>query len=172
MPDKMALGQKNKSVYKIGVYDSRILVLAYSRSQFFADYQKKFKMQSDSANNAKDSAKIKELSVQAMSYQHLMHQMVFGSGSAKGIMNLVESKLPEVAKNAGVVMIVSKFEVNFNDPSVEIVDLTDAIIPLFNPLENIDKMKDEFKKIEPVALDQLSIEQEMLDMYCTKFKKK
>jgi hypothetical protein len=172
IPANCVFAQKNKGAFKIGTYDSRVIVFAYSRSQLFADHQKKFGLQSDSVTKAKDSTKLKELSVKAMSYQHLLHQMVFSSGSVLDIIGLVKDKLPEVAKQAGVVMIVSKFEVNFSDPSIEIVDLTNAIIPLFNPKENIEKMAGEIGKTKPVPIEELTIEQEMLDMYCNRFGKK
>ena len=172
IPANSVYGQKNKNAIKIGTYDSRVIVFAYSRSQLFMDHQKKFSMQNDSIKNAKDSAKFKELSVMAMSYQHLLHQMVFSSGSVQDIIGLVKDKLPELAKQAGLVMIVSKFEVNYIDPSCEIVDLTNAIIPLFNPKENIEKMAGEIGKTKPVPIEELTIEQEMLEMYCTRFGKK
>jgi len=167
-----AFAQKKQDAQKIGVYDSRIITFAWSRSAFFSEHQKKFAQQSDSAQKSKDTARIKELSIHAMSYQHLLHQMVFGSGSISAIMELVRDKIPEIAKQASVCMIVSKFELNYKDPSCEIVDLTDQIAQLFKPTENIDKMAGEIKKEEPVPLEDLDIEQEMLDLYCERFGKK
>lgn len=129
----------------------------------------KFARQSDSATKANDTARLKELSVGIMSYQHLLHQMIFSNGSIIMAMNIVKDKLPELAKNEGVSMIVSKWELNFSDPSIAIIDVTDQVAKLFNPKENIDKMAADIKKQEPVPLEDLTIEGDMLDLYCKRF---
>jgi hypothetical protein len=163
--------QTKTEIQKIGVYDSRVITFAWSRSSFFRDHQVKFAHQSDSAEKARDTARIRELSVHAVSYQHLLHQMVFSSGSVSAVIDLVRDKLPDVAKAAGVIMIVSKYELNYKDPSVEVVDLTGQIAQLFKPAENIDKMAGEISKSEPVPLEDLDIEQELWDLYCKRFGK-
>jgi len=168
----MVFAQKNSGTLKIGVYDSRVVVFAYSRSVMFRERMKKMGQQSDSANKASDTVKIRELSIQAISFQHLLHLMVFGSGSIATITDLVKEHFPDVAKNAGVSMIVSKFELAYKDPSTEIIDLTDQISQLFKPTENIDKMVAEIEKTAPVPLDDLTIEEDMLDGYCKRFGKK
>ncbi|MEI6434606.1 MAG: hypothetical protein WCP32_07165 [Bacteroidota bacterium] len=164
--------QKKPAGLKIGTYDSRIITFAWSRSDYFKQHIKRFSMQSDSAQKANDTARIKELSIQAMSYQHLLHLMIFGTGSVTAIMDLVKDKLPGLAKKEGVSMIVSKYELNFTDPSAELVDLTNLIAQLFKPLENIDKMEGEISKVQPLLLEELTIENEMLDLYCHRFGKK
>ena len=169
LPVSMAAAQKSANTLKIGVYDSRVVVFAYSRSTLFREHIEKFTKQSDSATKASDTASIKELSVHSMSYQHLLHQMVFGSGSIITVMDLVRDRLPEVAKQAGVSVLMSKFEMMFKDPSVETVDVTSQIIQLFKPNENLDKMITEIYKNEPIPLDDLDIEADMIDSYCSRF---
>jgi len=166
---KPLYAQKKGEVLKIGTYDSRVITFAWSRSDYFKQQMLKFDSQSDSARKANDTIKIRELSVQTMSYQHLLHQMVFSTGTAAAIMELIKDQLPEFAKKEGVSIIVSKWELNFANSSVEVIDLTNAIAQLFKPTENIDKMADEIGKIQPVLLEELSIENEMLDMYCKRF---
>jgi hypothetical protein len=95
--------------------------------------------------------------------------MVFGSGSIITVMDLVRDRLPEVAKQAGVGVLMSKFEMVFKDPSVETVDVTSQIIQLFKPNENLDKMITEIYKNEPIPLDDLDIEADMIDSYCSRF---
>ena len=130
---------------------------------------KKFNQQVDSAEKAHDSARVKELTVGIISYQHLLHQMVFSNGSAGMLLVLVKDKLPELAKTAGVSSIVSKWELNFSDPSVETVDVTDQVVKLFIPKENIENMAGEIRKQNPIPMEELSIEGEMLDMFCKRF---
>jgi hypothetical protein len=157
---------------KIGVYDSRVIIFAYSRSDLFRQHQAKFKQQSDSAGKVNDTVRIKELTIQAISYQHLFHQMIFGTGSTAAIIDLVKEGIPEIAKKAGVIMVVSKFELTYKDPSAEIVDLTNEIVRLFKPLENIDKMAGEIRNVQPVPLEDLTIEEDMMDGYAKRYGKK
>ncbi|MEI6424953.1 MAG: hypothetical protein WCP55_22260, partial [Lentisphaerota bacterium] len=168
-PENSIYAQKKGTKLRIGTYDSRVIVFAWSRSAYFKEKMGKFKMQSDSAEKANDSLKTKELSVYAMSFQHLLHQMVFSTGTVASIIEVVKDQLPELAKKEGVSLIVSKWEVNFVDPSVEITDLTSQVAQLFNPAENIAKMADEIVKAQPVPLDDLTIEEDMLNLYCKRF---
>ena len=172
MFSQQATAQKKSSVMKIGTYDSRIVIFAWSRSDEFKKHMVKLNRQTDSAQKAHDTARVKELSIGAMSYQHLLHQMIFSNGSIAIVMGVVKDKLPELAKSAGVSVIVSKWEVTFSDPSVVIVDLTNQVAQLFQPKENIDKMAADISKEQPVPLDELGIESEMLDLYCQRFGKK
>ena len=132
----------------------------------------KFRQQSDSAQKAHDTARIKELSVEAMSFQHLLHQMVFSTGSVASFMAIIKNKLPELAKTAGVSVIVSKWKLNYNDPSFEVVDLTSQVAALFQPKENIDKMAADIAGQAPVPIEEMGIETDMLDGYCKMFGKK
>ena len=69
-------------------------------------------------------------------------------------------------------MIVSKWELNYTDPSIEIVDLTAKVAALFQPKDNIDKMAEEIAKQDPIPIEEMGIETDMLDGYCKKFNKK
>ena len=132
----------------------------------------KIRQQTDSAEKAHDSARIKEVSVGAISFQHLLHQMVFSTGSVASIISVIKDKLPELAKTEGVSVIVSKYELNYSDSSIEVVDLTKQVAALFQPTENIDKMAAEIAKQSPIPIEEMTIETDMLDGYCKLFGKK
>jgi hypothetical protein len=163
--------QKSNASLRIGTYDSRIVIFAWSRSDYFKQQMVKFKLQSDSAEKAHDTARVKELSIQAMSFQHLLHLTIFSNGTCGYVMALVKDKLPELAKTAGVSVILSKWELNFSAPNMEVVDLTSQVAQLFQPKENIDQMSREISAQLPVPLDEMGIEQDMLDGYCKRFGK-
>jgi hypothetical protein len=88
--------QEKNTHLKIGTYDSRIVTFAWSRSEYFREHLALIGRQTDSAEKAHDTARLKEVSAGAMSNQHLLHQMVFSNGSAAFIMALVRDKLPEL----------------------------------------------------------------------------
>lgn len=164
--------QQKPGKIKIGIYDSRAVIFAYSRSRMFRDYMKNFSLRSDSAEKANDTVKIRELSIHAMSFQHLLHQQIFCTGTVMAVVGKVADKLPGLAKKNGVLIIMSKFEIPYKDEEVELIDLTSQVVTLFNPMENIDKMLAEISKAEPVALDDLDIEEDMLNLYCKRFGQK
>lgn len=167
-----AFAQKKSSAIKIGTYDSRTIIFAWSRTDALKQYMMKIGQKTDSATKAHDTARIKEVSVEAMSFQHLLHQMVFSTGSVASIMTVIKDKLPELAKKEGVSIIVSKYELNYNDPSFELVDLTKEVAALFQPKENIDKMSADIAAQAPIPIEEMGIETDMLDGYCRMFGKK
>ena len=172
MTSFQAFAQKKSAVLKIGTYDSRIVTFAWSRTDLLKQHMMKIGQQTDSSRKANDTARIKEISVEAMSYQHLLHQMVFSTGSVASIMTIIKDKLPELAKKEGVSIIVSKWELNYNDPSIQGIDLTNQVAALFQPKENIDKMAADIAGQAPVPIEELGIETDMLDGYCRMFDKK
>ena len=166
------MAQKKSTAIKIGTYDSRTIIFAWSRTDLLKQHLVKLGQQTDSARKVNDSAKIKELSVQAMSFQHLLHLMVFSTGSVASVMAIIKDKLPELAKKSGVSFIVSKWELNYYDPSFEVIDLTSQVAALFQPKENIDKMAAEITAQPPIPIQEFGIETDMLDGYCKLFGKK
>jgi hypothetical protein len=167
-----AISQKDPLKVKIGTYDSRVITLSYSRSAFFKQYLGKLNTVADSAKKVNDTVKYREANVQMMSYQHLLHLRVFGTGSVGSVMDLVADQLPGLAKKAGVSMILSKWEINYQQADVEIVDLTDEIAQLFKPAENIKKITGDITKQTPIPLEDLSVEEDMLKLYCKRFGEK
>lgn len=166
------MAQKRSPAIKIGTYDSRIVIFAWSRTDLLKLHLIRLNQQNDSAQKAHDTVRIKELAIEAMSFQHLLHQMVFSTGSVSSFMAIIKDKLPELAKTTDVSMILSKWELNYCDPSFEVVDLTNQVAALFQPKENIDKMAAEISKQQPIPIDEFGIETDMLDGYCKMFGKK
>jgi hypothetical protein len=165
------IAQKKSMTLKIGTYDSRTIIFAYSRSDYFKKRLEDFSKRSDSAEKRHDTIRIKELSIEAISFQHLLHQMVFSTGSVSSVMKIISDKLPSVAKQAGVAMIVSKWELPYADPDIQVVDLTNQIAQLFEPKEDITKMAQEIMRNEPVPLEELAIEDELFTSFCKRFGK-
>ena len=70
----------------------------------------------------------------------------------------VVDALPGIAREAGVVVIVSRWEMPYNDPSVEIVDVTLPIAGLFKPDEQTLKILAELKDQKPIPFDEISLD--------------
>ena len=67
------------------------------------------------------------------------------------ILQHVSDKLPEVARKAGVCVIVQ--QVDFRDSTVETVDVTDQLVALFDPDERTLALIRGVRKGKPMALE-------------------
>lgn len=159
------------STIKIGVYDSRQVVLAYANSSAFKEWRKNIDQRTDSANKSGNKEMYRNLSVEAMSFQHLLHQMCFSTASISVLLKPLKDQFPALAKAAGVDLIVSKFDLDYSVSGIKTIDVTDRMVKLFNPKGDFEKTMKEIAKTEPMPLQEMSIEEDMLNLYCTRFGK-
>jgi hypothetical protein len=153
-----ATAQIESEPLKLGTYDSRIVTLAYSRSEHFTKVTNEMKG-SEAIMLSNDTAKKIEAIYKIFTKQYIMHQQVFSSGSSANILDLVKDKLPQVAKDAGVFAIVSKWELTFVDPNVEVIDLTMPVSKLFNPSGDFDQMVPQMQAQAPIPLEEFTVEE-------------
>jgi hypothetical protein len=114
---------------------------------------KELKTDLDAAEAAGDKAKADEIRAEGKAGQERMHQQGFGTASVKKYLDAVKDEIPLVAKDAGVEVIVSKWDVTYQKPTVESVDVTDEIVKLFEPNERVLKIVQEMKKVPPMDED-------------------
>jgi hypothetical protein len=105
------------------------------------------------AEAAGDSARVDELKLFMPSFQHLMHQQVFSTGSICNVLREIEDDLPAIAAETGVVVIVSQWELPYIAPDVERVDVTANIAALFETDEETARIVTEMANVEPVPLE-------------------
>jgi Skp family chaperone for outer membrane proteins len=142
-----------KETLRVGTFDSRVIAHAYAHSEMakpmISDMGKKYILAKKEGNE--------ELLIEVKALQQVMQQQAFGIACVADILKKVEADLPKVAEEAGVDIIVSKWEVMFKDPSVEIVDVTSHLVKVFNPSEGGLKEIENFKGRPPVPLLDLLI---------------
>lgn len=146
---------------KIGVYDSRIVALAYYRS---ASQIARFKALHDEYNKAKadnNQKRLQELEREGPWNQIRMHQQVFSTAGILNITSQFQDEIKNIAKTEGVAAIVSKWEMPYLDPAIATVDVTMAMAKLFNPDEQTIKIMEGMKNQQPVPFDQLSLDPNM-----------
>lgn len=140
---------------RIGVYDSRVIAVAYGNSPGFQDALKPVMEEHKKAKAAGDEKHAKAIEERMQLRQRRMHEQGFSTGSVIEIMSRVKDQLPGVAKAAGVRLIVSKWEVNFHSADVELVDVTDQVAALFHPNERGQKWLKQIPDKAPIPLEQL-----------------
>lgn len=141
---------------RIGTYDSRAIAIAYAPSKFnpVKNNMKKY----EQAKTDNDKEKMKMLEDWGKKHQRQLHRQGFSVVPVNDLLAHVKDQIPGVAEKAGVVAIVRYCD--FTSDQVEIVDVTDQLIQLFDPSEKTLKWVREIKDQKPVDLDDLSDDHE------------
>jgi hypothetical protein len=141
---------------RIGTFDSRVVALAYYRSpEGLERMTPEWDRELRDAEATGDSARVEELKLFMPSFQHLLHQQVFSTGSICNVMREIEEDLPGIAAAAGVDLVVSEWELPYRSPNVEVTDLTPSIVALFDMDEETARFVAQMADVEPVPLEEL-----------------
>jgi hypothetical protein len=142
----------------IGIYDSRVIAFAHFWSE---PYQKSFKERmaaARAAQKAGDAEKVKVLGAALEAEQAELHRQVFSTKPPKDAMDAIKNRLPEIQKQAGLIVIVSKWDEATlqNYKNATRVDVTDQLVREFiQPTEQQLKMISEMQKSAPVPLKEI-----------------
>jgi hypothetical protein len=150
--DQAAKPQKAK--LRVGTYDSRAIVIAYAHSTEFNQQIKKLKADRDKAKADGNEKKVKELEEQGRSGQQMFHMQGFSIAPVDDILEHIKDKIPAIAKQAGVDLIVSKWAIAYQTPDADLVDVTDLMIKPYSPNEKALDIVKELKKHQPIPLQE------------------
>ena len=142
---------------RVGTFDSRAIAVAYGNSEMFRQKLSSMREKYNKAKEEGDEKLIKEFEAFGPASQQVMHQQAFSIACVAEIVETVEAELPKVAQEAGVDIIVSKWEVIYKNPSIQIVDVTSQLVKLFNPSERGLKSIESLLKQKPMPLVDLLI---------------
>ena len=142
---------------RVGVFDSRFVALAYYRSEYGMKEVRKLQEQMEEARRTGNIERVKALEQKGPALQNLMHQQVFGNLSIPNVLTTLEGRLPQVAADAGVSLIVSKWEVQYAAAGIELLDITSRLVELFDIDDDTRKMIDHVLESgqEPIPLEDL-----------------
>jgi hypothetical protein len=143
--------QSTPKKVRVGTYDNRAVAVAYAASKHnpvaekLAEHQK--------AKAAGDTQHVKELEQWGESHQRALHRQGFGLVPVDDLLATVESRFPEAAAKAGVDVIV--FRCNYSSSEVEVVDVTDQLVALFDPSAKTLATVSDLRKHAPIDLDEI-----------------
>ncbi len=143
---------------RIGTFDSRAVALAHWRSEEGMKKLNGLHEEMAKAKAAGDETRVAELEVEGPGLQVRPHQQVFSTGTISDVLRKIESDLPAIAEQAGVSLLVSKWEVAYQGADVECVDVTRALVDLFSPSEEILAMLEDMDEQPPVPIDELPMD--------------
>ena len=100
-----------------------------------------------------DKKRVNELNQWGQKLQRKLHRQGFSAVPVGDLLKHVEDRLPEVSKSANVIAIVRACD--FTAENVEVVDVTDQLVQLFDPSEKTLKHVQGIKGKPPTDLDEL-----------------
>jgi hypothetical protein len=137
---------------RVGVFDSRGIAIAYAQSAAFQKQMQEFRAQGEKAKASNDAKLLAELESRAQTQQVLLHLQAFSIGSVSEILANYQADVAAVAKQANVSTIVSQFELAYQDPSVETVDVTEALVKRINASPGMTAMLASLKTNKPLSM--------------------
>jgi hypothetical protein len=140
---------------RVGVYDSRAVAIASVPTEWYNKPIKEKMKEMEKAKAAGDEQKIKELMAWGESRQQKAHLMGFGTAPVAELLEPVKDKLPDVARQAGVDIIISKWQIDYQASDAELVDVTDAMVALYEPSEKTLKTVEALKKHKPLTEEEI-----------------
>lgn len=143
------LSPEDKKV-RVGVFDSRAIAVAYYRSSDFNTIMQQLHAEHKKAKASGDDKLAKEYEKRGKALNDLAHQQGFGTGSVDTILKKVKEHLPAIAKATNVQVIVSRWNLTYQEKETEFVDVTDQLVKLFNPDETTLKMINDLRKKAPI----------------------
>jgi len=155
---KPLLAQQSSQTVKIGIYDSRAVAIAYSNSDSFQKDIGNLMTQYKKAKEENNTKLVEALEKEGQFQQQLLHEQTFSVGTVSNIIDKIKDKLQEIAKNTGVSLIISKWEVAYKDPSLEYIDVTSQIVDLFSPSKQTLKWIKDLQQQTPIPIDKISID--------------
>lgn len=145
--------QTNKT--RVGIYNSRSVAMAYGRSKANMEAISKLKTEADKAKAAGDTAKLEQLKKEGASRQDRMHRQVFGDAPIDDILDgALKASLPEIEKKANVTKIAAKAP---TDTTIETVDITTALVDVFEPTPETRKMIEDLARHPPLKASEFPL---------------
>lgn len=139
----------------LGTFDSRVLAIAYYRSDEFERSQQGRIAEYERAKAAGDASAMAAIEREMEERQKQVHRQGFGAAPIPELLALIEDRIPEVARSAGVQAVVSKWDLVWLDADAPTVDLSLQLAELFEPDTETRRLLPEVLRQKPVPLDEL-----------------
>jgi hypothetical protein len=151
----VAAGDKetdSKPNVRIGTYDSRAIAIAHAHSRFNPVREKTAAY--EKAKAAGDREKIKELESWGEEHQRQLHFQGFGRVPVDDLLAPVKDQMAKLARDRRLAAI--SMSCDFVRADVEIVDITDELVELYDPSEKTLERVQGIRKVKPVPLTQIA----------------
>lgn len=139
----------------VGTFDSRGVLFAYVASAEFKQEMAALHAELEQARKAGDDERVAELDALGPQMQERIHAQGFGTAPVDDIIARFEDRLPTIAEETGVDVIVSKWTLSYSSPTAKFVDVTEQLAAEFNPDEATLERMHELLATDPLPPEQL-----------------
>lgn len=143
---------------RVGIFDSRIVAIAYARSAAFMESVTMARKEYAAAEEDGDKERMDEIGKKMHAQQDLFHKQAFSIWPVRDILETIEDKLPGIAEAAQVQMLLSKWDIAFQTEGLSFVDVSMDIARLFDPDEETMNILAQVAEKEPVPVEELKHE--------------
>jgi hypothetical protein len=142
--------QRSSPVLRVGVYDSRAVCVGSRNSGATNKQVDELRKQLKDAEAAGDAKRVEQIKARGQTLQTVRHLQAFSNAPVDEFLAQIKDKLPAIAAEAKVDVIVAKAD--YCASGVETIDVTDALVKAFNPDEKTLKTVAELRKQKPIEM--------------------
>lgn len=141
---------------KIGVYDSRSVVIAFMGSEVQRKEMEAIRSDYEKAKSEGNAAEMKHIEAEMRAAQTLRHKQGFSTAPVDDVLRHIEPALARIKAEAGVTALVSKWDEAelAKYKGAARVDVTMKLAEEFHPGERQRKSAVEIQKHKPVSLSE------------------
>ena len=151
----VTFSQAQKNSVIVGTFDSRVIAVAYYNSDAHKKYIEGLKTEHADAEASGNTERARELEALGEASQELAHKQAFSTWPVDNILETIEGKIPEIAEQTNVDLIISKWDIIYQRSGVEFIDVTDVMVELFNLDDQFLKGLQQLKNQPPLPLEEL-----------------
>ena len=143
--------QASAKAIRVGTFDSRGVAYAYYMSEEQRKLSRERREALEEAKAQGDKKRLKQLEEKARPAREKRYRQIFGRGPIDEILERLQDRLPQVAREAGVDLIVER--VCYARAGVETLDVTELMAKQFKATKETLRLLRELMKRPPVEFD-------------------
>lgn len=142
---------KDKTLLRVGVYDSRAVTIAYSASKHNDNIMVAKSKAKKKAEQAGDLEKAETIDRWMFHFSVKRHSQGFATAPVGDLLKCIEKQLPKIANDTSVDMIVSKWQPDYLAKDAEVIDITPQIVAAYKPSEKTLATIKRMSEIKPIT---------------------
>lgn len=150
-----ASAKEKKDLLRVGVYDSRAITIAYCHSGYNDSAMAKKSKEKHKAEQDGDLEKVEKIEKWMTHFSIKRHSQGFSTAPVHDLLKCIKKQIPKIAADAGVDVIVSKWEFDYLASDAEVVDVTKPLVKAYDPKPRALTLIEQIKNIKPISQEEI-----------------
>ena len=129
--------------------------MAYKHSDYDDNFMVKKSKEKKLAEQAGDTDKVNKIDALMTQYSIRAHSQVFSTTPVHDILKCIKDRIPQIAQEAKVDVIVSKWEFDYLHPDTELIDVTMQLVRAYNPKPNTKDTIEGLIRTKPISYEEI-----------------